>query len=123
MTSKWIQFPTLYEINTWVWLAELSRTVGRSIDLSCVPMGEWDRIAKYGFHAVWLMASGSEAPQALQLPIRTGIWLTTSGEPCLILSSKTMSGHPTAFDATSWKTISAAPKVWPLPDESLQTGA
>jgi len=67
MTSKWIQFPTLYEINTWVWLAELSRTAGRSIDLSCVPMGEWDRIAKYGFHAVWLMGVWERSPAGIAI--------------------------------------------------------
>jgi Alpha amylase, catalytic domain len=54
-TSNWVQYPTLYELNTWVWLAELSQTVGSCVDLSRVPTSEWDRIAEYGFHAIWLM--------------------------------------------------------------------
>ncbi len=55
MMSAWVRYPTLYEINTWVWLSELSLKAGKSIDLSCVPPEEWDRIAAFGFHAVWLM--------------------------------------------------------------------
>ena len=31
--SAWPQYPTLYEINTWVWLSELSLKTGTSVDL------------------------------------------------------------------------------------------
>jgi hypothetical protein len=47
--------PLIYEINTWVWLAELRRKYNRPITLSSVPPGEWDAIASFGFDAVWLM--------------------------------------------------------------------
>ena len=53
--STWVRYPTLYEINTWVWLSELSLKAGKPIDLSCVPGAEWDCIANFGFHAVWFM--------------------------------------------------------------------
>jgi hypothetical protein len=66
-TSKWVQYPTLYEINTWVWLAELSRTAGKPVDLGCVPAGEWDRIAHYGFHAVWLMGVWERSPAGIAI--------------------------------------------------------
>ena len=52
---RWPQFPTLYEINTWVWLAELSATKRRRLDLGSVPGSEWDKIAQLGFDGVWLM--------------------------------------------------------------------
>ena len=42
--TRWPQYPTVYEINTWVWLGELSRKLGRKIDLSSVPPTEWDAI-------------------------------------------------------------------------------
>jgi hypothetical protein len=45
----------LYEINTWVWLAELAVKTRTPIDLSSVPSSEWDAIAALGFDAVWLM--------------------------------------------------------------------
>jgi hypothetical protein len=53
--SIWPRYPTLYEINTWVWLSELSLRTGTLVDLRKVPSDEWDAIAKFGFYAVWLM--------------------------------------------------------------------
>jgi len=31
--AVWKQYPTLYEINTWVWLADLSHKYGKTINL------------------------------------------------------------------------------------------
>jgi hypothetical protein len=39
--SVWPPCPTLYEINTWVWLSELSLKLGASADLNSVPSAEW----------------------------------------------------------------------------------
>jgi Alpha amylase, catalytic domain len=60
--SVWPRYPTLYEINTWVWLSELSRDSGSSVDLSCVKPAEWDAIADLGFDAVWLMGVWERSP-------------------------------------------------------------
>ena len=51
----WPRYPSAYEINTWIWLSELSRKSRKKITLSSVPPREWDAIATYGFDAVWLM--------------------------------------------------------------------
>jgi hypothetical protein len=67
MTTKWIPYPALYEINTWVWLTELRQTAGRPVDLGCVPADEWDRIAAYGFHAVWLMGVWERSPAGIAI--------------------------------------------------------
>jgi hypothetical protein len=53
--SVWKRYPSLYEINTWVWLSGLSEKYGKPIDLASVPSAEWDAIAAHGFDAVWLM--------------------------------------------------------------------
>jgi hypothetical protein len=66
-TSKWTPYPAVYEINTWVWLAELSERAGESVDLSCVPTDEWDRIYQYGFHAVWLMGIWERSPAGIAI--------------------------------------------------------
>ncbi len=60
--SHWPSYPTLYEINTWVWLAELSRQAGRPINLGSVPAEAWDAIAARGFDAVWLMGVWERSP-------------------------------------------------------------
>jgi hypothetical protein len=41
--SIWPRYPTLYEINTCVWLSELSQKTGTLVDLSSVPATEWDQ--------------------------------------------------------------------------------
>src|SRR6201987_6044089 len=69
-TSKWVKYPTIYEINSWVWLSELSEKCGRSIDLSSVPRADWDAIAAYGFDAVWLMGVWERSPAGVKIANR-----------------------------------------------------
>lgn len=40
----WPQYPSLYEINSWVWLSELSQLYGTRVSLCSVPPAEWDVI-------------------------------------------------------------------------------
>ena len=65
--SVWPRYPTLYEINTWVWLSELSLKTGTSVDLSSVPAAEWDAIAKFGFDAVWFMGVWERSPAGIAI--------------------------------------------------------
>lgn len=60
--SVWPRFPSLYEINTWIWVSELSQKYEQDIDLSCVPSVEWDAIAGFGFAAVWFMGVWERSP-------------------------------------------------------------
>ena len=53
--STWCRSPLIYEINTWVWLGELSRPYARPVNLATVPRGEWDSIAAHGFDTVWFI--------------------------------------------------------------------
>ena len=59
--------PLLYEINTWVWLDELSREAGRALTLATVPAREWDRVASLGFDAVWLMGVWERSPEGIRI--------------------------------------------------------
>lgn len=47
--------PLVHEVFTWVWLDELERELGRPVDLGSVPAPVWDRLARPGVDAVWLM--------------------------------------------------------------------
>src|SRR5271165_4766193 len=68
--SAWPRYPTLYEINTWVWLSELSREYGKPVDLGSVPSAEWDAIAKFGFDAVWFMGVWERSPAGIAIANR-----------------------------------------------------
>jgi hypothetical protein len=65
--SIWPRYPTLYEINTWVWLADLANKTGSAVDLSSVPSAEWDAIAALGFAAVWLMGIWERSPAGVAI--------------------------------------------------------
>lgn len=47
--------PVIYEINTWVWLADLTAAEGREVTLASVPDSVWDGLAELHLDYVWLM--------------------------------------------------------------------
>jgi hypothetical protein len=50
------RYPSLYQINTRVWLTELSRKLGRTAILDDIPDAELDRLAEMGFDWVWFLS-------------------------------------------------------------------
>jgi glycosidase len=50
------RYPTLFQINTRVWLTELSRQLGRAATLDDIPDAELDRLGKMGFDWVWFLS-------------------------------------------------------------------
>ncbi len=66
----WGRYPAVYEINTLVWLSELSRKYTRNINLSSVPAAEWDAIAAGGFDGVWLMGVWERSPAGIAVANR-----------------------------------------------------
>ncbi|HEY6364249.1 MAG TPA: alpha-amylase family glycosyl hydrolase [Candidatus Binatia bacterium] len=65
--SNWPRYPTIYEINTWAWLSELSTRAGTSVTLSSVPAAEWDALAAHGFDVVWLMGVWERSPAGIAI--------------------------------------------------------
>ena len=64
-----IPHPSLYEINTWPWLAAISRNEGTAIDLGSVPDRYWAEIADLGFDAVWLMGVWQRSPAGVAIAL------------------------------------------------------
>lgn len=67
--AGWPKNLIIYEINTWVWLHELTRKYGRAISLGNVPAKEWDAIATLGVHAVWLMGVWERSPAGRRISL------------------------------------------------------
>ena len=60
-----LRYPSLYQINTRVWLTELSRTLGRDRStLDDVPDAALDRLAEQGFDWVWFLSVWQTGPAA-----------------------------------------------------------
>ena len=49
-------YPALYQVNTRVWLTELSRALDRPATLDDIPDAELDRLAGMGFDWVWFLS-------------------------------------------------------------------
>ncbi|MDN5940849.1 MAG: hypothetical protein L0H94_03110 [Nitrospira sp.] len=68
--NTWQKYPVIYEINTWVWLSELSRTYRKPVTLATVPNQEWDALAAHGFDSVWLMGVWERSPAGIATSMR-----------------------------------------------------
>src|SRR6186997_2091213 len=63
MAIRWPRYPLVYEINTRVWLRELSARHGRTVTLATVPAQELAPLAALGFDAAWLMGVWTTGPE------------------------------------------------------------
>jgi len=68
--KTWPKHPVIYEINTWVWLGELSRKYQKPVNLATVPPEEWDQIVSGGFDAVWFMGVWERSPAGIGISMR-----------------------------------------------------
>jgi hypothetical protein len=62
-----LQHPSLYQINTRVWLTELSQKLGRRATLDDIPDVELDRLAARGFDWVWCLSVWQTGPAAQEI--------------------------------------------------------
>lgn len=51
-----VRYPSLYQINTRVWLTKLGRELGRAATLDDIPDAELDHLAEVGFDWVWFLS-------------------------------------------------------------------
>ncbi len=65
--KSWPRNPIIYEINTFVWLNDLSRRYSQPISLRNVPAEEWDTLSSRGFDAVWLMGVWERSPAGTRI--------------------------------------------------------
>jgi hypothetical protein len=68
------RYPSLYQINTRVWLTELSEKLGRRATLDDIPDIELDRLAKIGFDWVWFLSVWQTGPGAQQISRTNAEW-------------------------------------------------
>jgi hypothetical protein len=66
----WPKYPVIYEINTWVWLMELSQKYNKPVTLGTVPPEEWESIACLHADAVWLMGVWERSPVGIRISMQ-----------------------------------------------------
>ena len=61
-----VRYPALYQINTRVWLRELSDHLGRAATLADIPDDFLDQVASLGFDYVWFLGLWQTGPAGRQ---------------------------------------------------------
>ncbi len=69
-----VRYPSLYQINTRVWLTELSRKMNRPATLDDIPDTELDDLVHKGFDWVWFLSVWQTGPQAQQVSRSNPEW-------------------------------------------------
>lgn len=72
MTSP--RYPSLYQVNTRVWLTELSRKLGRKATLDDIPNADLDRFAEMGFDWIWLLSVWQTGEEAQRVSRSNAEW-------------------------------------------------
>src|SRR5215831_21058949 len=99
------RYPSLYQINTRVWLTELSRTLGRTATLDDIPDTSLDLVAARGFDWVWMLSVWQTGEASRQVSLRNVEWRREFQETLPDLSDADISGS--GFAITAYKTHEA----------------
>jgi glycosidase len=87
-----LRHPALYQINTRVWLTELSRALGRPAALDDIPDAELDRVAGMGFDWVWLLSVWRTGPAGQRVSRANREWRREFEETLPDLSEEDIAG-------------------------------
>ncbi|HSO71041.1 MAG TPA: alpha-amylase family glycosyl hydrolase [Thermodesulfobacteriota bacterium] len=94
-------YPSLYQINTRVWLRELSSTLGRPATLADIPDSFLDRIASMGFDYVWFLGLWQTGPAGRLVSLSRPEWLQEYQATLLDFTEADVCGSPFAVTCYS----------------------
>jgi glycosidase len=94
-----LRYPSLYQINTRVWLTELSRMLGRAATLDDVPDADLDRLAEQGFDWVWFLSVWQTGPAGQQVSRANAEWRKEFQETLPDLREEDIAGSGFAITA------------------------
>jgi glycosidase len=89
-------YPSLYQINTRVWLRELANTLGRPATLADVPDSFLDQIASLGFDYVWFLGLWQTGQAGRQVSLSHPEWLREFAATLPGFTEADVSGSPFA---------------------------
>ena len=94
-----VQSPSLYQINTRVWLTELSRQLGRPATLDDIPDVELDRLAGLGLDWLWFLSVWQNGPAGRRVSRTNPEWRREFAETLPDLSDEDIPGSGFAITA------------------------
>jgi hypothetical protein len=69
------RYPSLFQINTRVWLTDLRRRFGRPVTLDDIPDEDLDRLVDLGFDWIWLLSAWQTGPAGQRVSRSNPEWL------------------------------------------------
>jgi hypothetical protein len=73
-------YPSLYQINTRVWLTELSRELRKRTTLDDIPDADLDRVKETGFDWIWFLSVWQTGPAAQAISRANPEWRKDFGQ-------------------------------------------
>jgi len=71
---KQIKYPSLYQINTRVWLTDLSQKLGKPATLDDIPDSELDHLAELGFDWIWFLSVWTTGEKGRKISLENPEW-------------------------------------------------
>src|SRR5262245_58910370 len=93
------RYPSLFEINTRVWLSRLSREAGRPMTLADIDDATLDDIARRGFDWVWLLSVWRTGAASRAVSCGNPAWRAEFKSVLPDLGDADISGSAFAIDA------------------------
>ncbi len=90
-------YPTLYQINTRVWLRDLSDRLGRPVTLADIPDDFLDRVASLGFNYVWFLGLWQTGSAGRKTSLSHPEWLQEFRATLPDFTDADVSGSPFAI--------------------------
>jgi glycosidase len=118
-----LRFPSLYQINTRVWLTELSKALGRRATLDDIPDTELDRLAALGFDWVWFLSVWQTGPAAQAISRANAGWRREFQETLPDLKDEDIAGSGFAIQSYAvHRDLGGAPALGRLRKRLQQRG-
>jgi hypothetical protein len=95
------RYPSLYQINTRVWLTELSRGLHRTATLDDIPDADLDHFAESGFDWIWFLSVWQTGPEGQKVSRTNPEWRKEFRETLTDLSEEDIAGSGFAITAYS----------------------
>jgi len=94
-------FPLLFQINTRVWITELSNMLGRKATLDDIPDSELDRLKDCGFEWIWFLSVWQTGTEGQRISRENPVWRKEFHETLTDLREEDIAGS--GFAITSYK--------------------
>ena len=104
--------PSLFQINTRVWLTELAKKLSRPVTLDDVPDAELDQFAEMGFDWIWLLSVWQTGAAGQKISRANSEWQKEFHETLPDLREDDVAGSGLRLPVTPSQKISAATRRW-----------